>query len=90
MAKTAWWGKPQQQTDWMDGALCAEVGGDYHFPEVGANHDVKVAKKICGQCTVQRECLSYALSYSGILGVWGGTTEGERRRMRRRREAWAS
>jgi Transcription factor WhiB len=36
-------------------------------------------------CPARRECLSSALADETLLGVWGGTTERERREMRRGR-----
>ena len=40
---------------------------------------------ICAQCSVQPECLEYALTYRIDHGVWGGASERERRRILRRR-----
>lgn len=48
-------------------------------------NDVTPAKRICLGCPVQRECLEYAVD-NGEAGVWGGTSERERRRIRRQRE----
>jgi len=41
----------------------------------------KEAKAICAECPYKKACLEFALKYSEI-GIWGGTTELERRRMR--------
>ena len=66
---------------WTTDALCAQVDPDLFYPETGApNQD---AKRICGGCDVRAECLAYALAHRERFGVWGGTTERERRRMRR-------
>lgn len=43
------------------------------------------AKKLCQQCPVVVECLEQALADPGLRGVWGGMTDTERRRERRRR-----
>ncbi len=37
------------------------------------------AKEICESCSVQRDCLEYALSIREPHGIWGGMTENERR-----------
>ena len=37
------------------------------------------AKEVCGSCSVQSECLSYALTIREQHGIWGGLTENERR-----------
>ena len=40
---------------------------------------------MCRSCPVVEECLAYALETNQEAGVWGGTSEEERRRLRR---AW--
>lgn len=40
------------------------------------------ALAICQGCEVRRECLNYALEHRIVEGIWGGTTEPQRRRMR--------
>ena len=37
------------------------------------------AKEICGECPVQGDCLAYALKIREQHGIWGGSTENERR-----------
>ena len=39
------------------------------------------AKSICAQCSVQGECLEFALRVHEPHGIWGGLTEAERRRI---------
>jgi hypothetical protein len=41
------------------------------------------AKEICATCTVVEECLDYSLTHE-VYGVWGGKSERERRRIRKR------
>jgi len=66
---------------WTVDALCAQVDPELFYPEAGApNRD---AKAVCAGCGVRAECLAYALAHRERFGVWGGTTERERRRMRR-------
>jgi WhiB family transcriptional regulator, redox-sensing transcriptional regulator len=67
---------------WMDFALCAEIGGDLHFPEKGG--DVRAAKQVCMACEVRESCLQYALDHSERHGLWGGKSERQRRSMKRR------
>jgi len=47
--------------------------------------DIVAAKTLCGECPVKNACLQYALETKQEHGIWGGTTEEERRRLRR---AW--
>lgn len=46
--------------------------------------DIAKAKLVCAQCSVRIPCLEEGLS-KYEFGVWGGTDESERRRMRKRR-----
>jgi WhiB family redox-sensing transcriptional regulator len=43
-----------------------------------------MALEICGGCKVTEDCLEYALESNQRSGIWGGTTEKERRSLRRR------
>jgi WhiB family transcriptional regulator, redox-sensing transcriptional regulator len=67
---------------------CADEDPELFFPYSKSQDDImtRMAKKVCSQCLVSDACLSYALDDPDIQGIWGGTTEGERRRMRFRRK----
>lgn len=65
---------------WMDQGLCREIGGDVFFPEAGT--DNRQAINVCKACPVISECLDYALA-ARVVGIWGGTSERDRRRLRR-------
>ena len=67
---------------WRLAALCAETDPEAFFPEKGGS--TREAKKICTGCEVKAECLEYALSNDERFGIWGGLSERERRRLRRR------
>jgi WhiB family redox-sensing transcriptional regulator len=67
----------------MDDAVCRQVGVREFFPEKGETSLVAKAKGVCSVCTVIAECLEYGLNER--FGIWGGTTEEERRNIRRRR-----
>lgn len=72
---------------WRDLGSCLDHSGDLFFPagETGlAAEQAEVAKSICVECPVQVECLAYAVETGQRFGVWGGTTEEERSRLRRR------
>jgi WhiB family transcriptional regulator, redox-sensing transcriptional regulator len=53
------------------------------FPERSA--EGWAAKQFCRRCTVQAECLAYALRNDEHFGVWGGESERSRQRMRKAR-----
>ncbi|ASR85937.1 WhiB family transcription factor [Mycobacterium Phage Niklas] len=77
MSADEYFGQPEA---WEADALCAQVDPEIFFPEQGGS--VREAKRVCGRCPVTDECLDRALSLpSNPTGVWGGTTERERRRM---------
>src|SRR5688500_13533021 len=67
---------------WQEQALCAETDPEAFFPEKGGS--TREAKKICTGCEVKAQCLEYALSNDERFGRWGGLSERERRRLRRR------
>lgn len=72
---------------WWSRAACAGADPDLFFPisrSGPALRQVMRAKAICARCDIRRECLRYALGAGSIQGVWGGMTEEERRRLRRR------
>lgn len=74
-------------TDWRDHAACRDVDPELFFPlgAAGASlPQIELAKQICRTCPVRRSCLRWALDH-GDAGVWGGTTDEERRRQRRSR-----
>jgi WhiB family transcriptional regulator, redox-sensing transcriptional regulator len=53
------------------------------FPSDGLG--VLAAQAICAECPVKAECLEYALADRVDHGVWGGTSERQRRRILRQR-----
>jgi len=62
---------------------CHDVPTEVFFP--GDDHgSIGPALQICAECGIREECLEYAIEF-GEHGVWGGTSERERRRMSRRR-----
>ena len=71
--------------DWMEDALCREIGSEIFFPEDSDAHAAKRATKICLNCPVIEECLDYALTMPVLHGVLGGMTAQERARFKRRR-----
>lgn len=72
--------------DWRHRAACRDVDPEIFFP-VGttgpALAQIQASRAICGTCTVQQDCLDWALETGQDSGIWGGCTEEERRDMRR-------
>ena len=67
---------------WAAYAACRGADPDLFFP--GEGEDAEAAVRICGGCPVRAECLEWALETRVRYGVWGGTTERDRRRLVRR------
>jgi len=62
---------------------CQTTDFDLWFSETSGQGGSQHAKKLCGQCPVQVECLTYALDAQESHGIWGGTTVEQRRKIRR-------
>ncbi|WP_449372127.1 WhiB family transcriptional regulator [Arthrobacter psychrolactophilus] len=67
---------------WQTDALCAQTDPEAFFPEKGGS--TRDAKKVCAACNVKAQCLEYALANDERFGIWGGLSERERRRLRKR------
>jgi WhiB family redox-sensing transcriptional regulator len=77
----------EQRPDWFAFANCRGVDPELFFSGRGDNRTMMAAKAVCRECCVAAECLDYALTHGEHWGVWGGLSERERRRIRRRRAA---
>src|SRR5690348_16343540 len=67
---------------WQERALCAQTDPEAFFPEKGGS--TREAKRVCLTCEVRQDCLEYALAHDERFGIWGGLSERERRRLKRR------
>lgn len=70
--------------DWREQALCAQTDFEAFFPEKGGS--TREAKRVCLTCEVRDDCLDTALKNDERFGVWGGLTERERRKLKKRVE----
>ena len=72
--------------DWRLDASCRDSNPDLFFP-IGttgvALDQIDAAKEVCEACPVSRPCLEFALATNQEAGVWGATTEEERRKLRK-------
>ena len=74
---------PDRPDDWREQAECKDDPiPDLWFVPPGDRHGIAAAKAICRRCPVAAECLAEALADPSIVGVWGGTGEGERAKLR--------
>ena len=78
------------EPDWREGAACRDTDPDLFFP-IGttgpAVEQIDSAKTVCTQCEAQADCLDFAIVTNQDSGVWGGTSEEERRVLRRQHVA---
>lgn len=76
----------ESELAWQREASCRGLGVTesqaMFFPARGES--VEAARAICDGCPVTGECLDFALE-NHCIGVWGGTTERQRRTLRRER-----
>ena len=75
------------EAEWMMDGKCRDIPPATFFPSDGVGVDV--ARRICAECPVKGPCLEYALLNRIDHGVWGGTSERERRRILRARRLGA-
>ena len=72
--------------DWRANSACRDTDPALFFP-VGttgpALEQIASAKAVCDTCESKDPCLQFALSTNQDSGVWGGTSEEERRKLRR-------
>jgi WhiB family redox-sensing transcriptional regulator len=67
----------------MDKAACKTADPEIFFPEKMTVAAAYEAKQYCASCPVVMSCLLWALE-NKEFGIWGGSTEVERRRMKTR------
>ena len=72
--------------DWREFSACNAADPEVFFP-IGttgtALEQIETAKRICEVCAVTEECLEFALATNQESGIWGGTIEEERRKLRK-------
>jgi len=76
-----------------DNPACAETDPELFFPlevDMGFGRftskyqNASAARKICASCPLIEKCLDYAL-LNNEVGIWGGTTEEQRKQIRKNR-----
>jgi WhiB family redox-sensing transcriptional regulator len=67
---------------WRDSAACRGADPELFFPLTESARSlaqIRQAKQICRVCKVQQACLAWALQHAMSEGIWGASTEAERR-----------
>jgi len=73
------------RTGWREAAACAGLETSLFFPSAEDDQvRLSAARQVCAMCPVQEACLAYAIESRQTVGIWGGATTRERRRLRRR------
>jgi WhiB family redox-sensing transcriptional regulator len=68
--------------EWQERALCSQTDPEAFYPEKGGS--TREAKRICSRCEVRADCLKAALDGDERFGIWGGLSERERRKLKRK------
>ena len=69
--------------DWRGRAECRDdPTPDRWFVPPGDRYGIAAAKAVCARCPVAAECLAEAMTDPHTVGVWGGTTENQRAKIR--------
>ena len=81
------WALGSADYTWRVDAVCKDTDPELFFP-VGTTGQALLqidrAKQVCDECPVKIECLDFAIETNQDSGIWGGTSEEERRDIRRR------
>ena len=77
-----------ENVEWMSRARCRGTDPDTYFPS--GSLGVDAALRVCKECPVRTECVEYAMAHKIYIGIWGGLSERQRRRLRRQRRATAA
>lgn len=70
---------------WQIYGNCIGLDSSLFFPERGDAASTRRARAICRVCVVRECCLEHALVNGEKFGVWGGTSERERKKIREAR-----
>lgn len=68
---------------WWDQGACRGLDASIFYPDDDV--EAQSAQVVCAECAVRSSCLDHALSFREKVGVWGGATEKDRRRIIRQR-----
>jgi len=72
---------------WYLRGACRGLNSASFYPDPVEESAIEHALSVCQRCDVRPECLDHALSRREPTGIWGGTTERDRRRILRRRRS---
>lgn len=70
-----------EERPWAVYSACREADPEIFFASTRA--DERAAVAVCSTCAVADQCLEFAIETRERFGVWGGTSERQRRKMLR-------
>lgn len=74
-----------QPWTWRQAARCRGMDPELFHPARGDHDSTLAAKAVCAGCPVRDDCLNDHLGEK--IGIWGGTSDRERRALRNARRA---
>jgi WhiB family redox-sensing transcriptional regulator len=75
--------------EWVKHAACSPMTGDLFYREEAGQKPLSEAVALCGMCPVREECGEHALATGEDKGMWGGMSEGFRKKTRAERRRLA-
>ena len=66
---------------WRAQAACRGMDANWFHPVRGGS--VAAQREVCAGCPVKADCLQYALDNNINVGIYGGTTDKDRRKIKR-------
>lgn len=70
----------EHRPDWHDHGACRNYDPELFFPDIGVSG--RAAKAVCASCPVLEQCRAEAEAKYEKFGIWGGTSERDRRKIR--------
>lgn len=83
-------GNNVDEEGWRSQAACRGVATELFFPGPDQPRRAAEARAVCEGCPVAVQCLEFAVRTDQRWGIWGETSERERRRLRRTRRGGAA
>lgn len=73
-------GEDEEDTPWRSRAACRNLDATLWYPPKGRT--AKQGREICAACPVSARCLEHAIETFERQGLWGGSSDRQRRRLR--------
>jgi WhiB family redox-sensing transcriptional regulator len=69
--------------EWMQKAACRDVDPEWFFPKSTLSEGAVNALRTCRSCPVAQQCFIEAMESDEDLGIWGGKTPRQRKKIRK-------